>query len=179
MLATLAAGLLAVLAAGLLAVLAAGLAAALATGLAATLVAGFAADLAGAFLATGALTTVALRALLLTVAFLAAGAASGAFATLRGLRGAASRAEAACTASFGAAGFGATFFAATFFAVSASFFICALDGKASATPFLAALERLSVVAAGAASFFAGVAWAGLAAPSFRRTGFSPQSSSRW
>ena len=31
--------------------------------------------------------------------------------------------------------------ALTFAALSASFFICALDGKASATPFLAALER--------------------------------------
>jgi len=72
--------------------------------------------------------------------------------------------------------------AGAFFAAAASFFLtCALDGKASATPFLAALERFSV--AGAFSFDTGAAafaaTAGFAAPNFRRTGFSPQSSSRW
>ena len=84
-----------------------------------------------------------------------------------------------------AAGFGAADLRAgalTLAALSASFFSCALDGKASATPFLAALERFSVIGsalgAALATGLALSAMAGLEEPSFKRTGFSPHNSSR-
>ena len=76
-------------------------------------------------------------------------------------------AGAAEVAVFAAVDLTATFFAAAFFAagvfaaiflaaaalvdlIAASFLIAALDGKASATPVLAALERLSVIGTGLA-----------------------------
>ena len=71
-------------------------------------------------------------------------------------------------------------FATAVFPVCA-FFNCALEGNASCTPFLAALERFRLISAlgTALEGLAATATAGLAAPSFRRTGLSPQSSSRW
>ena len=91
------------------------------------------------------------------------------------------------TALLALAGCAAGFLALADLAVGAfaavRFFSSALDGNASCTPFLAALERFRLVDTLAAGL-AGVAAAlgstiGLAAPSLRRTGLSPQSSSRW
>ena len=74
----------------------------------------------------------------------------------------------------------AALFLAALAAASSFLRTCALEGKASATPILAALERRSVAGAlglAASTTTLGGA-AGLATPSFKRTGFSPHNSSR-
>lgn len=132
----------------------------------------------------------------LTGAFLAAGFTEGFAADFVAFTGAFTTTVLVvdlAAVDFADAGFAADFagdLRATSFlpaALAASFLSWALDGNVSATPVLAALARrmlsspVEVLGAalpltGGASSDAAVA--GLAAPSFNRTGLSPQSSSR-